>query len=861
MIKNYKRTTTIYAYLIVLLLQALICNAQSKDETINYGLSFFSHSVNQDKRTSLDLIPDKTFSFPDEGFSLSFDIRLKDELYTYGYVARIVSDNVASFDVISYLLKKKLNFVLVDKDKTLANIGITDSMKIVADKWMHVKIQFSRNNISIGVDDTKLNLAHSFNGFKNIKIYFGKNKDTSFYTTDVPPMTIRNIAIADHTGKALYNWDLKKHNKYEVFDNIKGYRALVENGNWEIDKHTKWSKVTTLAIPQKNPQIAYDNTAGRVFVVSDTKLYTYSVRNNAMDTAFVAKGQPYSGVASQIIYDEKNGRLISYNPNFLSLNTYNFEKREWSEDKTILIETKQHHNRVIDKQHNRLIIFGGYGDHKYNSELCTISLDSISNTWHCSSLNNIVSPRYLSAMGWEDSNNLLIIGGHGSLSGKQEESPRNFYDLYRLNVSTGKCTKVWDMPSPKSHFAFGNSLIADTASNSIYALTYKNDRFNTHIYLSRFDLNTKTPDQYIMSDSIEYNFLDIRSYCDLFFDKRTSSLYAIVQQEKVPGTTTIDIYNLAFPPLSKEDTMFQPAPSINTPWLVYGITLIIVLSIGITFYFINKKKRERKHQQTTSDAYANTTISIKSTAGKKRIISTILFLGGFQVFDKDGDDMTKEFTPTLKLLFLFLFLNSIKNGKGITSQRLDDTFWFDMDKAKAMNNRNVNIRKLRLILEKIGNINIANKGGYWFLEIGKEIICDYEEVTKGLAIARSNKGNVDKDSLIRIVDFASAGALLPNVDSEWIDEYKSEYSTLITETMLNITNSSEIKEDNRLLLKIADTILISDSIDEDAIRMKCKILFQMGQKGLSKQSYDKFAAEYNRLLNTSPDLKYEDIIN
>ena len=57
----------------------------------------------------------------------------------------------------------------------------------------------------------------------------------------------------------------------------------------------------------------------------------------------------------------------------------------------------------------------------------------------------------------------------------------------------------------------------------------------------------------ILSDSIKYNFLDIKSYCDLFLYRKTSSLYAIVQQEQASGeSTVIEIYSLAFPPLSKD---------------------------------------------------------------------------------------------------------------------------------------------------------------------------------------------------------------------------------------------------------------------------------------------------------------------
>jgi two-component SAPR family response regulator len=230
------------------------------------------------------------------------------------------------------------------------------------------------------------------------------------------------------------------------------------------------------------------------------------------------------------------------------------------------------------------------------------------------------------------------------------------------------------------------------------------------------------------------------------------------------------------------------------------------------------------------------------------------------VFDKEGSDMTSDFTPTLKLLFLYIFLFSVKNGKGITSQHLDDTFWFDMEKSKASNNRNVNIRKLRLVLEKIGNIKLLNKGNYWILDMGKDVVCDYKEVTEALLRLKAKKERINKDNITQIIDFAAAGALLPSIDAEWADEYKAEYSTLIIEIMLQAINHAEIKGDNRLLLKITNVILIADTIDEDAVRIKCKVLFRTGQKGLSKQCFDKFCSEYKRLLNTAPNLKYEDII-
>jgi DNA-binding SARP family transcriptional activator len=463
-------------------------------------------------------------------------------------------------------------------------------------------------------------------------------------------------------------------------------------------------------------------------------------------------------------------------------------------------------------------------------------------------------------MGWEDKDRLLIMGGYGSPSGKQEESPRSFYDLYRINVRDGKCTKVWNMDTHKNHFVFGNSLVVDKEANRVYALTYDNSRFNTHIYLSRFDLKTTAPVQCVMSDSIEYNFFDLHSYCDLFFDKETSSLYAIVQQDKGNATAIINIYQLIFPLFSQEELLPSNANEGLQSWIKYGIIFfLLTLTAGLVLTGIIKRRKSGNNDvQPANLTEEGRFLSVKNI--HKKPSSMISSLGEFQVFDKEGNDITSDFTPTLKLLFLYILLFSIKNGRGITSQHLDDTFWFDMEKSKASNNRNVNIRKLRLILEKIGNIKLLNKGSYWFLEIGEDIVCDYKEVTDILLRLKSKKESITKDNITQIIDFAATGALLSNIDAEWADEYKVEYSTLIIEIMLQAINHPEIKRDDRLLLEATNVILISDTIDEDAVRIKCKVLFRTGQKGLSKQCFDKFCSEYKRLLNTEPDLKYEDII-
>ena len=97
----------------------------------SYGLTFKAHTVNQDQRTSLDLTPDRSLHLGNK-FSLSFDIKLREELHTYGYVFRIISDDTSScLDFISYQLRSKFNFILNKGSSIVENVDFIDSTQIV----------------------------------------------------------------------------------------------------------------------------------------------------------------------------------------------------------------------------------------------------------------------------------------------------------------------------------------------------------------------------------------------------------------------------------------------------------------------------------------------------------------------------------------------------------------------------------------------------------------------------------------------------------------------------------------------------------------------------------------------------------
>ena len=80
------------------------------------------------------------------------------------------------------------------------------------------------------------------------------------------------------------------------------------------------------------------------------------------------------------------------------------------------------------------------------------------------------------------------------------------------------------------------------------------------------------------------------------------------------------------------------------------------------------------------------------------------------------------------LLFLIIFLHSMKNDKGISSLRIIEILWFDKSGQSARNNLSVNITKLKNILLNLDGCELTHETGYWKIHQGQDIYNEYCEV-------------------------------------------------------------------------------------------------------------------------------------
>lgn len=828
------------------------------DSTLLYGLTFQAHTSEKEARTALHLTPGKPLALGDT-FTLEFDLRLRREQECFGFIFRLINeDEKQSIDLIGDLLSGQ-RFSLIADEKTLLQIDSCDLPAFSEEEWLHVRLHLNgpRGLLTLGVGELEREIGYSLKTRGKYDLHFGGNNRPDYFTSEVPPMTVRDVRISE-AGEPLRHWPLDRHTGGITLDRITGRQAVAANPVWEIDRHVFWRRVSQFTVPGRYPQTAFDQAEGRIFIAKGDRLYTFRTDRDSLVRTQVSEGRPFENMANCLVYRPGNRRLLSYCLENGAVTSYDFSTNRWdNRDSTPTpLPRFWHHNRCILPD-GSVAVFGGYGFHHYQSLLQLLPADS--SGWRpAADLSEAISPRYLSAMTATDDGQLLLFGGYGSLSGIQLEAPANRYDLYRIDPMRKRGEKIREIAPVGDSYTCSNAMIYDPVREVCYALTYDNRKSSTWIRLREIPLDPEKPVR-MLGDSIPYFFNDIESYCDLYLDRSRSRLYALTSHVTREGdrNSQINLYALAFPPASAEQTAVpaQERESGGPGWLWIGGLIAALAAAGCMIY----ARSRRLPDQTPEREPAPNPVSNETYRLEKKP-QTVWLLGGFQVIDAAGNDITGNFTQTLKHIFLLILLETFKTGKGISSQKLNELLWFDKDEDSARNNRNVNIRKLRLLLDKVGGVRISNDNSYWHLEIsGGEFFCDY---VSALSLIRELSAQEAPDLALqkRLLDLLAGGTLLTNTQFEWADGYKSDFSSLVIETMMELSRRPGINDNPKQVLRIADIVLLHDSIDEDAVQLKCRALYHMGKKGLAKQAFDTFCAEYERLLGTPQPLAFDDLV-
>lgn len=311
--------------------------------------------------------------------------------------------------------------------------------------------------------------------------------------------------------------------------------------------------------------------------------------------------------------------------------------------------------------------------------------------------------------------------------------------------------------------------------------------------------------------------------------------------------STLQIKNINTDPDLLEKTKSKNEGNYTLYWVV-----VIIILDGLIFGYFIWKKWKRKQQKVLEYSDSEDTneeedlvyeLEKNTNSNKKeKDFSSIYLFKEFQVFDKEGEEISKKFTPLLKELFLLIVLYSQKETNGISTTMLKDILWYDKGIQSANNNRAVNIGKLKNILDSVGKYEISTQNLYIKIKIGEDIFCDYIEVLHLL-----QEKVLNKDQIIEIVTKTKRGAFLPECNYEWLDYFKAEISEAVIDNLLGFAQLVDLKKEPKLIIQIADAIFNFDNLNEKALSLKCKALINLGKHSLANTTYMRFTKDYESL--------------
>lgn len=820
-----------------------ICQAQS------YGLGFDSYEVIQDKRTGLDLSPDQQFCF-DKNFELSFDLSfLPDKKVYFGYVVRLIENDKQNIDIIFDNSVLTNNFKLVIGDK-FSPIAFDFPHSDIFKKWNKISVKFlkSENMLVLTAAGKTFRQPMQLADDGCFKILFGTNQYKDFKSTDIPPMKIRNIALSEN-GSLKYFWPLNESDGLKASEDIRKKDALVTNPVWIKKLHHTWQPLRSFNT-HGFVKVAFDEPRGFLYVLTKDSLINFDIGKNRSSTVlFETQKQPIY-IDNQAVFDPVHDKLYNLYVDERSVSTFDLKNQQWDTTEVTHADKTnfQHANKFYSFIDSSIYILGGYGHLAYKNTLQRYNVSA--KIWETIALkDSLFTPRYLAGLG-ATKTGAYLIGGYGSATGQQMLNPRNRYDLLFFDSKTRKFKKIYELKVPDQDFVFANSIIVNEKDSTFFALIFPKNKFNSELQLIKGSLTR--PEFQVVGSKIPFQFIDTHSAADLFFDHTTGQFVAVTLF-RTDSENKVSVYTLNSPPLASVDENAVHEGNNSLTWWLVGLVVLAILSVaGYVFY---RRKRQIQYETVLPSAVEPTILSQTAPPVMHEELSeaeaditqpphdVIFLFGNLQLFDEDGNEITKQFSPLVKELFLVILLYSIR-WEGISSEKLKELLWFDKPAESARNNRSVNIAKLKGILDKMKHCQVSKETGYWKVKVDYDKIrIDYMQYQRIIAA----KNRIGKEDIIQLAEITKRGNFLADLEYEWLDTFKSEISNEVIDTYLRFAGSIKIADDPEFLVKLASYIFYFDPVNEEAMIIKCKALAHLGKHSLAKTTLENFAREYNRI--------------
>ena len=457
-----------------------------------------------------------------------------------------------------------------------------------------------------------------------------------------------------------------------------------------------------------------------------------------------------------------------------------------------------------------------------------------------------------------------------------------YFGLCAINLKTNQSRMVWQRNSPQEDGTLmASSMYFEPSDSSFYAVSMSKGGV-----LWKISMKDSVYTEVSKPIYNESNYQD----CDfsLYSSPAHGKLFLVLDKILNDHTHNVYIYSINMPLVNEGDIRQSANTTIVNGHKYLYITGIILLLIAAGMIFYRSRCSNRKDKTITIKeieevpviiGHHNTpeqpliagqhtimqekgniqetdAVSAKTTNYYDRSRASISLCGCFNVRDKDGNDITSNFTPRLKHLLILLILYTEKNEQGILASKTTEILWPEKEETSARNNRNVNLRKLRVLLESIGDVEVITENNFLRIKWGTTVFCDYHTL---LTCTQQFEQEKSEELLNRILELLLYGPLLPNTIFDWLDDFKDAYSSHSIDLLKNLLDIEIQRNHQEMIIRLADIMFLHDPLNEEALAAKCAVLSAQGKKGIARNLYDRFCKEYRDSMGENYKIPFADL--
>lgn len=789
------------------------------------GMLFRSYDVPAEKRTSL-VIPSQegaSLSFRDSA-GICFSLRFELNKGRFGYVCRLHVDQDMSLDFILSPHEGTPALCAVVNHNHLVPVMGHDGESLEAWNDLDVSVHADGQDMTVSVGGQVIYRVACSPGRHKMRICFGKNDEEGSVTTDIAPVVLSDLSVRLDRKKAF--WTLQD---LDCIKTVNGVGIRAENPFFLQDLRRGWMEVWSSHMPSVTyPCVSSD--ASSFFFISDGTVTQNHFASASSSSSRYDSDMKFSLVTDDFIClpdgglvyaDFENAGFIHYDET-----AHDWESANSRTRKSVFLK----HNTVYLEETGEFVQLFGYGQHRYSSAFYAWNPES--GTFRSDTVRTL-APRYMAAAADRDGM-IYVLGGKGNTSGKQELGAVLFDDLSVIDPVTLESETLWHNDLLQKYVP-ASDIVFEEGSDSFLVLLYDPNRSDSGLQLTRFSLTDGSCES--LCKPIPYDFSDITSDARLCYNREYGLYAAVVCCQDGASGYRASIYLLGNP----IETVFGSEDRQGTPMLFFYIILSgVIAAAAAGLYITGRRKAVAAEPEDPDEKASGDTSMVLETVRSPYLIH---LLGGFRVSDAHGTDITSSFSPMLIQLFTILVLHTAERG-GISNAMLKSLLWPDKSDDKFNNNKGVNIRKLRSLLASVGDISIVSDGGSWKIS-DPSGLCDF-------AAARESLLSGDSDAVLRA---SSLGPLLPEYQFEWIDPFKTSYSELVFKSLgAALTDNTS----DAFALSAADCMLSFDSLDEDAMLLKCRSLVGLGKTSKAMSCFSSFCEEYEKVMGEPFNRDFKD---